>query len=278
MRIFLAASNAVMASMILLMAVTWTPNHRNVAVAFPTVPVLSTRSASSQSFASSTALGAATLYGHPGTRSPLVNWGALEVDFDLQMAKDLSQNPHPFGQIPCLVDDGDVILFESGAILQYIHSQTNAKLSPATQAAVMSWITWANASLDPILFLETPEGKVYDTGLKRPQKRIDQLNAILSKSKYLTGDDQFTLADVAVSSYLLYVVQFFRGMGPILSKQGWTHVKRYMKDCAARPAYAQAFGANVQAYVLEELSDGDDDATTEGDDGTDKKKKLFGMF
>ena len=31
-------------------------------------------------------------------------------------------------------------------------------------------------SLDPICFLETPNGKVYDTGLKKPNQRIDKLN------------------------------------------------------------------------------------------------------
>lgn len=78
------------------------------------------------------------------------------------MAQDLSQNPHPFRQIPCLTDDNGVLVFESGAILQYIYSQSEAakKDSPARQAAITSWISWANASLDPICFLETPEGKV----------------------------------------------------------------------------------------------------------------------
>jgi hypothetical protein len=41
----------------------------------------------------------AILYGSQGSRSPLVNWGAFEVDFPLIMG-DLSKNPHPFKQIP----------------------------------------------------------------------------------------------------------------------------------------------------------------------------------
>lgn len=102
--------------------------------------------------------GALTLYGHPGTRSPLCNWGAYEVGLDIQMG-DLSKNPHPFGQIPCLTDENDVLVFESGAILLYLHDKTKKSLSPAQAAAVTSWITWANASLDPICFLETPDGK-----------------------------------------------------------------------------------------------------------------------
>ena len=103
-----------------------------------------------------------TLYGSQGSRSPLVNWGASEVGVSITMG-NLQNNPHPFGQIPCLTDDDDVLVFESGAILQYVYSkaaETNGD-SPARKAAITSWISWANASLDPICFLETPEGKVY---------------------------------------------------------------------------------------------------------------------
>ena len=42
---------------------------------------------------------ALTLYGSPGSRSPLCNWAALELKLPLE-AGDLSKNPHPFGQIP----------------------------------------------------------------------------------------------------------------------------------------------------------------------------------
>lgn len=142
-----------------------------------------------------------TLYGHPGTRSPLVNWACHELGVDFEMG-DLAQNPHPFKQLPCLTDSNGAILFESGAILQYLNFEY-AKLTKAQLASVISWITWANASLDPICFLETPDGKVYDTGLKQRNKRIDVLESILGRQEYLVDDAGFSLADVAVSAYLL---------------------------------------------------------------------------
>lgn len=109
-----------------------------------------------------------TLYGSRGSRSPLVNWAAAELNIPLSMAKDLSKNPHPFGQIPCLTDDinNNAMIFESGAILTYLQSiadvkkKEDGKAVSATTASVISWIAWANASLDPVCFLETPEGKV----------------------------------------------------------------------------------------------------------------------
>ena len=91
--------------------------------------------------------------------SPLVNWAAFELGLELKMG-DLGLNPHPFGQIPSLTDDNDVVVFESGAILLYLNGVKEQKLTKSQEAQVMSWVTWANASLDPICFLETPDGKV----------------------------------------------------------------------------------------------------------------------
>lgn len=104
---------------------------------------------------------ALTLYGSQGSRSPLVNWAANELNLSVE-AGDLSENPHPFNQMPCLTDENDVTVFESGAILNYLQSKAEKKgmHGDKKMAAVASWIAWANASLDPICFLETPEGKV----------------------------------------------------------------------------------------------------------------------
>lgn len=61
------------------------------------------------------------LWGHQETRSPLVNWYLLEVGckFD-EFLPSHADNPHPFKQVPALVDEGGVEIFESGAILMYL--------------------------------------------------------------------------------------------------------------------------------------------------------------
>ena len=130
-------------------------------------PTTTTKQTTKQTSTTSLAM-TLTLYGSRGSRSPLVNWAAAELNIPLSMAKDLSKNPHPFGQIPCLTDDSNnnAMIFESGAILTYLQSIADAKKNQdgkaisATTASVISWIAWANASLDPVCFLETPEGKV----------------------------------------------------------------------------------------------------------------------
>lgn len=61
------------------------------------------------------------LWGHPGTRSPLVNWYLHEVGCTFEeYLPNHPDNPHPFGQVPALADDGGVEIFESGAILLYL--------------------------------------------------------------------------------------------------------------------------------------------------------------
>jgi glutathione S-transferase len=213
-----------------------------------------------------------TIYGHAGSRSPLVNWACLELGVTFEMG-DLSRNPHPFGQLPCLTDDDDVLVFESGAILQYLHQKHAAnKMSPKGAAAVTAWITWANASLDPICFLETPEGKVYDTGLRKPNRRMDRFEELLKERKRdgaalcLVPEVGFTSADVAVASYLLYTLQFFPN---VLDGMGqWPTVVEYMKECAQRQSYGKAFGGQVQSSLVEKLQE-----PTSG-----AKKKFFGAF
>jgi glutathione S-transferase len=90
----------------------------------------------------------------------------------------------------------------------------------------------------------------YDTGLKKPNKRIETLNALLQGKKFIVGD-KFTVADVAISSYLLYVLQFFPGTD--LSR--WPHLVTYLQACVTRPAYGQAFGEQTQVFLEQSLAD-----------------------
>ena len=109
---------------------------------------------------------------------------------------------------------------------------------------------WANASLDPCLFIENERGQVLDTGARAANgspRALTRLEATLAERKFLAGDDAFGVADVAVAAYLLYVPMFFADV----SFARWPNIAEYMGRCCARPAYARAFGVETAAALAE---------------------------
>mmetsp|Transcript_34902 Transcript_34902/g.48403 ORF Transcript_34902/g.48403 Transcript_34902/m.48403 type:complete len:258 (-) Transcript_34902:220-993(-) len=185
-----------------------------------------------------------TVYGHPGTRSPLINWYLYEIDIPFKvLAPSNPGNPHPFGQVPALQDEGGVEMFESGAILFYLSDKYGGLDTPEKRADCGKWIMWANATLDPILFKENENGKIIGTGIGGTPKGIVRLEALLEGKEYLV-DNEFSVADVAVASYLLYVPQFFRE----IDMGRWPNISAYMLRCTERDAYIKAFGAETAAY------------------------------
>ena len=202
-----------------------------------------------------------------------MNWWLHElgVPFAPRPPHD-SGNPHPFGQIPALLDftdvedetraeDDAVKLWESGAILAYLADRHGPLDTPARRADAGKWIHWANASLDPCLFRENDRGQVLDTGARvrpgaKPPRALERLEKELARSSIdprrrgwlarsnsrsdseldAFGDASFGVSDVAVGAYLLYVPQFF----PEVSFARWPNIVKFMKACASRPAYAEA--------------------------------------
>ncbi|CEF98128.1 Thioredoxin-like fold [Ostreococcus tauri] len=192
---------------------------------------------------------APTLYGSPGSRSPLVNWYCHEIGLDVRArAPNDPSNPHPFGQVPALEDDG-LTVFESGAILMYLADAYGGMDDAKKRAEAAAWVVWANATLDGVLFIENERGGVVDTGAKNPnQKRLRRLDDILREREFLVGD-AWGVADCAVAAYLLYVPQFF----PRVSWAPYPNIARYMGRNCARDAYARAFGADVRAGIVDKL-------------------------
>lgn len=167
--------------------------------------------------------------------------------------------PHPFGSIPALLD-GDQKVFESGAILMYLADKYGGLDTPEKRAEANKWVVWANATLDPICFKEDGNGRVLDTGLRGENRRLGRLNQILKDQEFILGD-KFSVADVAIGSYLLYVPQFF----PDVNVSQYPNIQRYMKQLCERPAYARAFGPDTVAQLSEILSG-------------KGPSKLFGLF
>jgi len=112
---------------------------------------------------------------------------------------------------------------------------------------------WANASLDPICFVENDRGQVLDTKLRGEPKAIKTLDALLAGREWLVQggggkEASFGAADVAVASYVLYVLMFFPQV-KIAPK--WPHLAQYCARAASRPAYARAFGSDLAAQLAD---------------------------
>lgn len=185
-------------------------------------------------------LGAARLHGAQSTRSPLVNWYCYEANIPINVVPP-RPSPHPFGQVPHLSDEGGVEVFESGAILLYLADKYGGNNTPEARAKYTKWVVWANSTLEEVCFGHRMSGPQ----LSAPGRSMDVLEDLLSKSKWLV-DDSFSVADVAVCSYLNYVPVFF-GRVDLRRRP---NVAAYMKRCAERPAFVKAFGQEHATGVL----------------------------
>ena len=126
----------------------------------------------------------------------------------------------------------------------------------AERAPGASWVVWANATLDPCLFKETPEGRVVGTGaadakVPRPLAVLEETLAAAGPEGSLLGPPpaDFSVADVAVAAYLLYIPQFF----PDVHWGRLPATAAYMARCAARPAYSKAYGEPLAGSLVAKL-------------------------
>jgi glutathione S-transferase len=202
-----------------------------------------------------------TLYSWPMSSGTRIAWAleelALPYEYELLDAKKqehrspelLAVNPH--GKVPALVD-GDLKLFESGAILLYLGSRYGAAKSlwPASagqaHADAVCWTVWAMTELGNYMMqflyhgLDTPVSyKPEDRSqaaatYNRAQldRLLDALEQRLDDRDYLMG--AFSLVDVAAASWPLLGTQ----LGLTLDDR--PRVADWCKRCGERPAFKRA--------------------------------------
>lgn len=166
---------------------------------------------------------------------------------------------NPFGQVPAL-EDGDVKLFESRAISQYIAYTYESSGTPLTykdgkqRAELAVWMEVEAHQFDPVasklawelvykgMFgLETDNAAVEENKAKLA-KVLDVYEARLANSKYLAGDS-FSLADLHHLPPLHYV------MGTQVKQlfDERPHVSAWSKDILARPSWEKSLALQKQA-------------------------------
>lgn len=154
---------------------------------------------------------------------------------------------HPFGQIPTY-EEGDLVLFETGAIVFHI-AERHAGLLPDDASGRARAITWMFAALNtvepPILERETArllEGDRPWHAARMPlvedriRDRLGQLSGRLGDADWLDGT--FSAGDLMMVSVLLRL----KSSGML---DGYPNLAAYVARGEARPAYKRAFAAQL---------------------------------
>lgn len=195
-------------------------------------------------------------------RDMRVRWALEEVGqpyaVRLMSFKALKEPAHlaiqPFGSIPTY-EDGDLAIFESGAIVLYI-AEHHPGLLPDDVDARARAVTWLFAALNtvepPIVALKEAEFFEKDTSwyqqrlpdLKnRVRDRLKRLSARLGDTEWLDGP--FSVGDLMMVEVLVRVEGF--GIA-----EEYANLVAYVGRAKARPAFERAFAA--QAVVFEAAS------------------------
>jgi glutathione S-transferase len=158
---------------------------------------------------------------------------------------------HPFGQIPTY-EEGDLVLFESGAIVFHI-AERRAGLLPDDANARARAIAWMFAALNtvepPILDLQTTrvlEGDKswYEQRLPlvedRIRLRLGELSARLGDADWLDG--AFSAGDLMMVAVLLR-------LKPSGMLDEYPRLSVYVARGEARPAYQRAFDAQLAVFT-----------------------------
>jgi glutathione S-transferase len=188
------------------------------------------------------------------TRDLRVLWALEEMGLPYEIVgmdhpnRDLDREEfrtkNPFGQIP-VIDDGGVVVTESGAILLYL-ARKSGKLMPhdlAGEAQVLRWSVAALSSVEvPVLttwFVGISGGKgtkPYEALQQWSDMRVKQLDGWLVNRTFV-ATDEFTVADILMT----HVLSADSTDGALLKP--YQHVRRYLARCMSRHAWKRTLDA-----------------------------------
>lgn len=158
---------------------------------------------------------------------------------------------HPFGQIPTY-EEGDLALFESGAIILHI-AQRYAGLLPADENARARAVTWMFAALNtvepPIGELENAEVSETDKSWYEERQHMVE-DRIRDRLQYLSrrlGDADWLDGEFSAGDLLMVEVLLRLDESPILGEN--RNIAAYVARAQARPAFKRAFEAQLAVFT-----------------------------
>ena len=155
----------------------------------------------------------------------------------------------PFGQVPWLTD-GDISIFESGAILLYLAERSKA-LMPADARGRSETMEWLFAALNSVEMASLPWGlfkftgsddgspavKFVDDFLKL---RLKHVEPVLAGREWLAGS--FSVADILMAD-VLRLVDRFDGLAEYPAS------RNYVARATARPCFVKAHADQMAHFA-----------------------------
>jgi len=157
---------------------------------------------------------------------------------------------HPFGQIPTY-EDGELALFESGAIVLHIAEQGPGLLpeDADARARAINWMFTALNTMEPPIvereqagYLERDKpwhGERAPMLEDRVRVRLDELSRRLGEAEWLDG--AFSAGDLL----MVTVLRRLEGSGMV---ENYPNLAAYVARAVARPAYRRAFADQLAVF------------------------------
>ena len=158
---------------------------------------------------------------------------------------------HPFGQIPTY-EEGELVLFESGAIVFHI-AQSHAGLLPGDANARARAITWMFAALNSVEppILDLVIAKLVEGDKPWAKERLplvrERIRARLGELSRRLGDAEWL--DGAFSAGDLMMVAVLLRLKPSGMLDEYPTLAAYAARGEARPAYQRAFAAQLAVFT-----------------------------
>ncbi len=153
---------------------------------------------------------------------------------------------HPFGAAP-VIFDGDLVLGESGAIIEYVIAKYGQGRLAVTAdqpnfTDYLYWFHFANASLMPAATIDLITARIAENGataVKNPapsrgKRAFEMIEKRLGEAPYFAGD-AFTAADII----MLFPLTTMRLFSP-RDISGFPNLLAYLQRIGQRPAFQRA--------------------------------------
>lgn len=164
---------------------------------------------------------------------------------------------NPNSKIPALLDHSatpPIRVFESGSILLYLAEKFGEFLPTdlAGRTETLNWLFWQMGAAPYLgggfghFYAYAPEKIEYAINrfTMEAKRQLDVLDRRLGESQYIAGDT-FTIADIAIWSwYGQLALGNVYSAAEFLAAEEYTHVQRWAKEIAKRPAVIRGLRVN----------------------------------